>query len=179
MNGDNVAGFRAVLRRASRLRTGEPIPSSTPDQAALVLETFFASANSSVRIVTGRLNARIYGRDPVIIEAKKFLADRNRVLEIIFLSEVRPRIVDVHPLLASLRYNDNVRLFHASKLAHDTFLFHFCVADSDAYRLKREPDSHASITAFGDEAFASKLIEVFALLRENSTEINLAQAEMA
>jgi hypothetical protein len=178
MDEGNLDRFQAVLRRESRLKTGEPIPSSTPAQASLVLETFFASANSAIRVVTGRLNARVYGRDHVIIEAKKFLADRSRSLEIIFLSEMRPRIVDVHPLLSSLKHNDNIHLFQAPPGSENNLSFHFAIMDDDSYRFKKDAGSHGSITAFGDPEFAAKLLRVFAFLRAKSREIRVETAQL-
>jgi hypothetical protein len=179
MDDGNLGRFQAILRRESQLRTGEPIPSGTPAQAALVLETFFASANSAIRIVTGHLNARIYGRDPVIVEAKKFLADRSRTLEILFLSEVRPNIIVVHPLLAALRHNDNMSLYQAQVELAQAFPFHFSVVDRDAYRFKKDAISHGSIIAFGDLDFAGKLLRVFSGLRNQSTPIRVKTAELA
>jgi hypothetical protein len=140
------------------------------------METFFACASDAVRIVTGGLNARIYGREHVIVEAKKCLADKRRSLDIIFLSETDPSIIHVHPLLAALRFNDNLRLLQAPADVADRLPFHFTVVDTDTYRFKKDARSHGSITAFGDTDLAGQLLRVFSNIERLSHVLEVAEA---
>jgi hypothetical protein len=81
----SLTAFRNQVRSESIERRGRAIPSGTAEQASIIIEIFFAIAQSDVRVLTGDLDARVYGKDGVIVEAKKFLANRERSLSIIFL----------------------------------------------------------------------------------------------
>ena len=175
MDDDRLSDFRALLRRESHRRTGAMISSGTPAQAAVVMEVFFATANEAVRIVTGGLNARIYGHENVIVEAKKFLADKTRSLTIIFLSDVDERLTRVHPLLSALRYNENARVLQASLDTANTVPFHFTIVDNDTFRLKREAASHESIVAFGDTTISESLLKMFSLIEQRSRTVRMLE----
>jgi hypothetical protein len=175
MDDDSLSDFRALLRRESQRRTGTLISSGTPAQAAVVMEVLFATAQEAVRIVTGGLNARIYGHENVIVEAKKFLTDKSRSLTIIFLSKPDPMITRIHPLLASLRYNDNVRVLQAAPETVEVGPPHFTVVDKDAFRLKRDAFSHGAIVAFGDKTLSGTLLKMFSLLEGRGRDIEILE----
>src|SRR4051794_18311148 len=101
MDEHPLSVFRELIRAESIEKSGRPIPSSTADQASIVLETFFSHGTQSVRIVTGRLNHKVYGTEDIIVEAKKFLVDPGRHLTIVFLEKTEPRFLKRHPLLSA------------------------------------------------------------------------------
>lgn len=175
MDDGSLQAFRRLIRAEALARAGKPIPSSTADQAAAIMETFFARAETSVRILTGGLNARIYGTNEVIVEAKKFLYNRQSSLSIIFLEPQNQRLLSRHPLLSSLNEYDNVHLFETKREFAELVSFHFSVLDRHAYRFKNEIGSHSSVTSFGDVAFAGRLIDVFERLRDLSIPVRLLQ----
>jgi hypothetical protein len=172
----SLTAFRNQVRSESIERRGRAIPSGTAEQASIIIEIFFAIAQSDVRVLTGDLDARVYGKDGVIVEAKKFLANRERSLSIIFLKAQEPTIVEQHPLLASLRSYKNVHLFNAPPNISETAEFHCSVVDDHSYRLKTDIGSHVSVTTFGDPRLAARLISVFTRLQYVSKPVFSLQA---
>jgi hypothetical protein len=175
-----MKAYRDVLTIKAARPDGHPIPCSGPEQAAAALQMFFSIANRSMRIVTGGLNARIYGQPPVIAEAKRFLADGSHTLEIIFLEPVDNQKVVRHPLLAEILGWNNVHLFRINPSPDRHFGFHFTLADDNlAYRFKEDVDKHASIVAFGDAKFSSTLLNAFRRLRSNSEKFEVPALTVA
>jgi hypothetical protein len=172
-----LSDFRELLKRESQRKTGRVISSSTPEQAAVVLEVFFATATSAVRIVTGGLNARVYGHENVIVEAKKFLADRSRSLQILFLNPMPPKLPYIHPLIGALLQNDNLVVMQADDEVNKVMRLHFSVVDMTAFRLKKDTDAHASIVSFGDTTLSNSLVSIFSELEKRSQKIELPDPE--
>jgi hypothetical protein len=157
----SLASFRSMIRRRSALNDKEPIPSTSAAQAAIVMETSFARAQQSVKILSGGLNARTYGSPGVIVEAKKFLANRRSKLEIVFLEPQEDDFFRTRPLLSSFSNNRNVDLYFAGQERREKIRFHFSVVDQDSYGFKTDIGRHESITAFGDVDFAITLARTF------------------
>lgn len=165
------ASFRQMIRSAALRRDARPIPTSSPEQASIIIETFFATASSAVRIVTAGLNARIYGSEGVLVEAKKFLASSDHRLEVIFLKPHPAAIWHTHPLLRMASENRNVYAGYVQEYITTTLSFHFSVVDNDIYRFKSDSNGHSSIVSFGDKELAKTLIDIFHRLRSVSIEI--------
>jgi hypothetical protein len=157
-----------MIRSEATAKAARPIPSSTAEQAAIIVETLFAYASASVHILTGNLNARIYGANGVMVEAKKFLALKNTTLSIVFLEPQHPSVWQSHPLLDWLKYNSNVEAFVCPAEISEQIAFHFVAADCNSYRFKAMGTSHTSVTAFGDYAFAKKLVKIYHRLKSIS-----------
>jgi hypothetical protein len=176
VDNPSLNAFRDQVRTESIQRRGRAIPSGTAEQASVIIEIFFAIAQSKLRVLTGDLDARVYGKEGVIVEAKKFLANRERSLSVIFLKEQDPMIAEQHPLLASLRSYKNVHLFNAPSEVAEAAQCHCSVVDDHAYRIKTDIGSHVSVTAFGDPVFAARLITLFARLQSVTKPIFSLQA---
>lgn len=172
-------GFEIEYRRliAEKLlkRDGTPIPNGTLRHASLLIEAIFGNAQRSVKILTGELNARVYGTSQVIAKALQFLANSDHSLDIVFESTFDDGEAARHPLLSAIRESPNVQLWRLSPSATSELKFHCALMDDDSYRYEGDKTKPAAIAAFGDRDFARTLGAVFAALRTNhSTKLEVA-----
>ena len=73
-SGDQMIGYVEKVRRAAISRNGEPLYNGSVDHAAVLAEAMFTHAEKSVDILTGELNARVYGGAAVVDRVKEFLS---------------------------------------------------------------------------------------------------------
>jgi hypothetical protein len=69
----------------------------------MLVEAMFANAQKSVRIMTGELNARVYGTPEVIREASQFLANSEHSVQIVVESSCDDGEIARHPLLSTIQ----------------------------------------------------------------------------
>jgi len=106
----DLTAYRQRIRTLARRQDGQAIYNATVEHATIVVEHLFSNAGESVDILTGSLNPRVYGRDPVIKEAQLFLltSQQNRIR--IILEEDAEGIRMMHPLLMALKPYENVEV---------------------------------------------------------------------
>jgi len=144
------------------MRNGQAIFNGSLDHAAIIVENMFAHASTSINILTGRLNARVYGCDEVMEQAKLFLADPAHTVNI--LIEDMDALNDDHPFVREFWDNKNVRIRNLPKSASEQVTYHFLVMDDDSYRFEKDKGAPLAIAAFGDKVGAKNMQEIFALL---------------
>ena len=160
----NLAEYRQHVRMLASKRDGQPIYSASVEHASVVIEHLFSNAVRRVDILSGNLNARVYGRTTVVKEAKLFLGSSadNRLR--IILEEDSPRNRRVHPLFKTCWEWPNLELRVASREVQDLYRFHFALMDGDSYRFGCDKTKPAAIAAFGHEKGAQDLDEVYEVL---------------
>lgn len=164
-----IKEYREYVKALAKRRDGEVVFNGSPDHASALVEQLFASANHSVHLLTGDLNAKVYGRQGVVDRAKQFLGHSDRTLKILVEDLT---FSDAHPLIEALR-GTSATIYHVPREVSTTVPYHFMTADNDCYRFEREKDSHAAIGAFGDVDTASHLNSVFSVLLSHSVEIDI------
>jgi hypothetical protein len=156
-----VPDYAELIRERIATRDGTPLPNGTLAHATMLLEAMFLNASKCVRILTGELNARVYGTPAVISAARQFLADSNHRLEIIFEGPFDDGEAARHPLLTVIGSNPNVSLWRLRPEVQGKLRSHFALMDDDSYRFEPDKREPSAVAAFGDPAFNSKLREVF------------------
>lgn len=172
MNSNMLADYRVRVAARAQSRNGEPIGNSSYDHAAIIIEQMFHSANRQVSVLSGSLNARVYGRDELVDQAEFFLAQGDRSARFLVESD-DPSLVKNHPLLERLRNNGNVELRVVPKDIQKLYNYHFLVMDDDSYRFEPARGTPTAVAAFGDKETAGNFSQVFDAIWEASREINL------
>ena len=155
--------YKKHVTRLAKERMGEAVNNATNEHAAIVIAQMFKSAHSQISILTGKLNARLYGREEVVEEAKLFLAHSDHQLRIL-IEDADENISVAHPLLSALRGNTNVEIRFVPREVKAGYPYHFLVMDDDSYRFVPDKDQNAAVAAFGDRTGAEKMTEIFTLL---------------
>ncbi len=163
--------YRRQVKDAALRRLGEPLYNSSLEHATVLTEALFEHASKEVCILSGRLNALVYGASPVIEKAKLFLSDRDRKVRVIIEEPGAIDPVD-HPFFTSFHKHHDVEIRALDPSLSDILPYHFMVMDGDSYRFERDKKSPHAIAAFGDSAGGKNLSGVFNELWDQSTTIN-------
>ena len=158
--------YRQHVRLLALKRAGDPIYNASAEHASVVIEEMFARARKQVDILSGNLNARVYGRNRVVEEAKLFLASShtNKLRIIVETDSLRDR--EIHPFFRAVHDYPNIELRTAPSDVQDLYGFHFLVMDSDSYRFERDKKQAEAIAAFGDRRGAQNIKGIFEQLWE-------------
>lgn len=167
-----LADYRKRVAALAAARTGEPISNGSVDHAAIIIEQMFKSAERQVSILSGSLNARVYGRDEIVDQAKFFLAQSNHRLRILLESDDVMLFRD-HPLFERMRTNDNIEVGIVPAAMRDKYTYHFMVMDDDSYRYEPTKNAPTAVAAFGDRETTSNLSNIFTILWDTSTRVDL------
>ncbi|HEX8579915.1 MAG TPA: hypothetical protein VF655_10020 [Allosphingosinicella sp.] len=154
----DLESYRDKIRLAARERAGAPIYNGSPDHAAIIVEELFLSANSHVRLLSGDLNARVYGAPGVVRRAREFLSHSNHDLRILLERETYS---PSHPLIEEMAGQRNVKIAVMPQSIRDALKYHFMTADEDCFRFEPEKELHVAVAAFGDRPTTGNLNEIF------------------
>lgn len=155
--------YRAKVKEAARVRDGSPLYNGSLDHAAVLAEAIFANAESEVNILSGSLNARVYGTTAIVEKARQFLSDTTHKVRILI---EEPEAVDPvdHIFVTEFAENDDVQFREMTSEMKLKIGYHFIVMDGDSYRFEEDKKEAAAIAAFGDQAGGKRLTEVFDVL---------------
>lgn len=173
----NIDDYKERVQKLAKLRDGEPIYNGSLDHAAVIIENMFAHAKQSVLILTGALNARVYGPNEVLEQAGLFLADPRHYARI--LVEEPEALGPDHPFIQKFAENKNVHFRYLEKEHAKLFDFHFVVMDGDSYRFEESKDHPAAIAAFGDVTGAENLKSLYEVLWGYGSDCQLQQKVVA
>lgn len=162
--------YRERVKRAAEAKTGEPIYNGSVDHAAVLAEAMFAYAHDEVCILTGELNARVYGRASVVEQATLFLADPEHHVSIL-IENLNAIDFENHPLLKSISDKSNIKVRIVPEYLQEKYSFHFIVVDKDSYRFERNKEEPIAIAAFGEEQGGENLHRIFKSLWTLSSDI--------
>jgi hypothetical protein len=161
-----LLNYRELIAKRIAERDGTPLPNGTLAHASVLIEAMFGAASKSIRILTGSLNARVYGTPEVIVCAQQFLANPIHSLEIIFEDDLDDDAIARHPLLASLGPGANAKLWKLKPAFRKKIESHFALMDDDSYRFEADKTQPSAIAAFGDKGFYNTLSTFFDALKE-------------
>lgn len=164
--------YREQVKLAAEARNGEPVYNGSLEHAAVLAEAMFAHAQKEVCVLSGELNARVYGRADVVEQANLFLADPDR--KALFLIENEAALdAENHPLLRALSDNANVEFRIVPTEVSEKYDFHLMVMDGDSYRFEKDRKEPVAIAAFGDKKGAENMKSIFSVLWEMSSPVDL------
>lgn len=162
--------YSELIKDRIAKRDGTPLPNGTMGHAALLMESIFLNASKSIQILTGELNARVYGTDRIVSAARQFLADSEHQLEIVFEGPIEVADAGRHPLLAIIGYDANVKLWKVNPKFRGRLVSHFALMDDDSYRFEPDKNEPSAVAAFGDRKFADQLGKIFTALKNDLSE---------
>lgn len=173
MKNSNLPGaamiekYREQVKIAAEARNGEPVYNGSLEHAAVLAEAMFAHAQKEVCILSGELNARVYGREKVVEQANLFLADPEHKARILVEDQTSLDWIN-HPLLKALEDNDNVEVREVPHFLKDRYKFHLIVMDGDSYRYEPDKNEPMAIAAFGDAKGGENMQNIFSILWNES-----------
>ncbi|MEQ1726072.1 MAG: hypothetical protein ABL882_09125 [Sphingopyxis sp.] len=162
--------YREKVRLLADLRNGGAIFNGSCDHAAVIVENLFNAAKRHVRILSGDLDARVYGNQRVVQRAVEFLGHSDHMLDVII---ERNNLSPQHPFVSAVRDSTNVSFFELRSEISSETPYHFMTSDSDCYRFEEEKGSHKAIAVFGDPATQS-LVNIHGRLIDFSAPIALS-----
>lgn len=161
--------YRELVQKLARKRDGEAFYNESLDHAAIIAENMFGHAHDRVSILTGKLDARVYGPETVIEKAKIFLVDPKHSLRILIEDGVEE--LKNHPLMNLIRAiapsdntlgkHGNVEIRQVPDRVKSSYQFHFLVADGDSYRFEQNKAQPVAVAAFGEPKGATNLEGIF------------------
>lgn len=161
--------YREHVKKLAAQRVGEPVYNGSADHATVIVENMFAAARNHIRVLTGDLDAKVYGTLRVVERARQFVAHDGHRLEILVESA---SFNSTHPLIEAVANESNVSIREIPADLSARIGFHFMTADDDCFRFEREKNTHAAVAAFGDVETARHLNEIFQHVKTVSTELD-------
>jgi hypothetical protein len=153
-----VSIYRDRIKLLAQSRGGTPIYSGSQEHAAIILEHLFFVAQADVRILSGDLNARVYGAPGVVQRAREFLSHSKRRLRILLEHQT---FIPTHPLICGLAGDRNVRVALMPESVSSDVPYHFATADNDCFRFEPQKDIGKAVAIFGDATGATNLNHIF------------------
>jgi hypothetical protein len=158
--------YKAEVKKAAVERIGKPVYNASLEHASVIVENMFEYANSNVCILSGELNARVYGREEVVEQAKLFLAHPAHSARIL-LEDGTVANRNGHPFFEELEDAENIEIRALPKEMQNSYNFHFLVMDDDSYRFESDRSKCAAVAAFGDSDGAKNMRRIFDILWES------------
>ena len=158
--------YKNEVKKLAKQRDGQPIYNGSVEHAAVIVENMFAHAHDRMSILTGKLQARVFGREEVREQAALFLADPRNKLQILIEEDVA--LTFEHPFLEQFWRDSNVEVRHVPPDQQEAYNYHFLVMDGDSYRFEKDKDEPTAVAAFGDAEAAHNLEDIFEYLWENA-----------
>lgn len=162
--------YRKRVKALADLRNGGAIFNGSADHAAVIVENLFNSANHHVRILSGDLDARVYGNSKVVQRATEFLGHSDHRLDIIIEHNT---LSAHHPLVVAIGDAANAEIRLLNPVVSENTAYHFMTADTDCYRFEEQKGTHKAVAVFGDPS-AQSFVSIHSKLMEHSTPVDLA-----
>ncbi len=159
--------YRERVRGAVGARDGEPLFNGTLGHASILTEEMFASAKKCIWILSGKLNAEVYGREEVVKKARAFLDDPDHEVRILVEDGSKESLED-NPLFKLFEEKENAEIKVVPEDLSKRYDFHAWVMDDDSYRFERDKTKCAAIAAFGDKDGAQHIKGLFETIWDGS-----------
>lgn len=157
----SLDAYRERVFALASQRNGAAVYNGSMDHAAIVIEAMFAHAQKDFVILTKNLNARVYGREEVVEQAKLFLSgSADNDLRVV-LEENVPENRKQHPFFQALSGYQNFLLRYAPPELQRKYDFHFAEMDGNSYRIEYDKTKPFAIAAFGEREGAENIAGVF------------------
>ena len=167
----SLDAYRERVFSIASQRNGEAVYNGSMDHAAIVIEAMFAHAQKDFVILTRNLNARVYGREEVVEQAKLFLSGgADNALKVV-LEENIPENRKQHPFFQALSEYNNFLVRYAPPELQSKYEFHFAEMDGNSYRIEYDKTKPFAIAAFGEEEGAENIANVFRKIWKNCEEL--------
>jgi hypothetical protein len=151
-----LSAYREGVESLLKLRSSARISNSIPAHAAILFEKFFEHAKDHVRIFCECLDAKVFGDQFVVEQAKWALANRNVRISVITQKEPEPS--DFLDLLQNAP--SNVTFVQAAGHAKDLPM-NFAVMDDEAVRVEPNRGRCEATAVMNIPDYAAQLVKYF------------------
>ena len=137
-----------ALRMERALKRNKPFSDYNEDlrHASVVVCESFRHAKGKIRLLSEKLDDRLYGSEWFLDEAKGFL-DRDGELCVLVETDLAP----THPVSDLVSEHKNVTIKRVPDRERETYSYNFMVVDDKGYRFERDRSEPKAIVRFNDE----------------------------
>lgn len=159
--------YRQRVKLIADLRDGGSIFNGSAEHASVIVENLFRIARHHVRILSGDLDARVYGNPNVVQRVEEFLSYSDHRIDVLVEDATFNKS---HPFVRATTSNPNVSIHQIDSHLSEGLPYHFMTADEDCYRFEEVKGSHKAVAAFGDPS-ALNLVNIFNQVGPHSVDI--------
>lgn len=182
--------YYAILDVALENKIDAILRNGRPEHARFIIQRFLERADTTVRLLSGKLSkvfegVNVYGHEDIKESAKGFLRRDGTQLNILLQEEIDGGAgnIENHPLVQELRalekrheLKGKLDIRRASeedvkRYLESDFPYHWMVMDESAYRLETDCQQAKASVNFGDPRMAKGLAEFFDRIFENGTRL--------
>ena len=160
--------YRSLIYTLIETGADRRISNGRPLHASILLEMMFRKAKAVIRIFSGDLDLRTYGRWELTDAARAFVARPGNRLRILLQHRHPDSWLNEHPLIKALRpLAGNSANMGALEVAFAQGSYageeakHFAVMDDRAYRFEHDHDGTKAIANFNEPGVAAQLVSAF------------------
>ena len=190
-NIDNILDsfdYYLLLDAALEQKIDAVLSNGKPEHARFIIQRFLEHADTTVRLVSGKLTkvfdgVNVYGHEKIKEAAKKFLRREGTQLSILLQEgiDAEGENAENHPLVQEIRALEQrhelegkleIRKASDEDVANyleSEFPYHWMVMDKDAYRLETDCEQAKASVNFGDPRMAEGLAEFFDRMFDRGT----------
>ena len=166
--------YRSEIIRLIDTRENVSIDNGSAEHAAVIVSAMFEKADKTIRILTRKLDAKIYARPKLLREAAIFIADPSNKCEIIVEDFDRDNF-KTHPFVGKFFDHPNVDFYELSEELGNAINTNFATMDDRGIRMEKERGSPKAFANFGDTKFVGKMNSFFNRVKEIATVIERDQ----
>lgn len=175
-----MENYRKLVKKLADEGSSDLIPNGGVEHAEVLIENIFYHAKNTVRVFTGRLNARVYGAKDIVDNAKEFLQlDKNNKLQILIqeYSDDDLKQFASHNLITMCKeqFDDMCEIKAVNDADDKNVDSHFVVMDEIGYRFEPNKEKPTAIGCFNDAEKAKILNQMFDKMFERGKDLEFAQ----
>lgn len=168
--------YKSKIDRLISERTGEIVMNGSHAHASTIIERMFARANYSVKILSSKFDARIYGEPETVKQAELFLAGSGREAKILLEnigSDEKKKLLEKHPFFSKLALHEGLEIRELPNELSDEISVGYALMDDYGYRVERDGLDSVAVAAFGDIEFSKQLDSLFEKLWKKSEKVSI------
>ncbi len=161
--------YRDCVEQLMSARSPKPISNGMPAHAAVLFETFFKNAKSSVKIFCRKLDNRVFD-DPRVFGAAADAIKRDISFDVVVQEKSEPS--GFYNLLATLHNDPRFKVDFRDSAGEASPILgevtqNFAVMDCESYRFEPSNSDVTATACMYDPAIASQLSRIFTLVRSH------------
>lgn len=169
--------YRSVIENLADNKESMAYANAGPEHAAIVFANIFRTSNTLVNVFAGNMNGGISSSKAYLEQLNGFL-ERKGKLRIILQEFDRENNKELFALLKRYAFfhSDQVKVYRTDSTILNTDTntpIHFCTGDNTMYRMEQNTSKFFATGSFNDPKWVSSLKELFASIKDTSTEVAL------
>lgn len=148
--------YRDEIDRLILSGTDETITNGSAAHAAIIIERMFKHAQHSMRILTRRLDPKIFADPEVIDHARVFLSDPSNTVHVL-VENFEDRYVDDHMFVTAFRHLPNVKIETLPAPLSSRIESNFALMDDRGVRFEEDKNRPIASASFNDQKYAEAI----------------------